>query len=443
MHLPLSQNSDSETKRTHDSVWSTLYLICSHSKSRTRLFFSMTMTMIVATLLVISFTCCVAFEMRDTTLGLNEVVWHSEPSQIFIGSPTILRLANGDILTACDRFGHGFTTQRNVSVFRSKDNGQSWTMQGWAQNQYWSNLFRVNNTVYLLGTDTDHNANIKIAASFDDGATWNVANSAVLVNQTTHGNYQTGATPTTLHNGRLYRALELLQPPFKWGVDYAAVVISADLSSDLLDPRSWTISTPLPFNTEWLPSSWPQLSAPGYLEGNMVVAPNGSLYNILRLNSLPQEGNFAVALRYDLQSNTLVFDRILDFPGGHSKFTIRRHAASGYYLAFTNINTNATYTDQRNILALIASKDMFNWSVITRLLEDDTGFDEVDSVKYTGFHYVDWQFDGQDEQDIIYAIRTAYRGAVSYHNSNRMTFKRLGLFLFIVFFYCILYLAYF
>eukprot|EP00049_Salpingoeca_infusionum_P008290 m.135109 g.135109 ORF g.135109 m.135109 type:complete len:199 (-) comp13972_c1_seq3:3820-4416(-) len=106
MHLPLSQNSDSETKRTHDSVWSTLYLICSHSKSRTRLFFSMTMTMIVATLLVISFTCCVAFEMRDTTLGLNEVVWHSEPSQIFIGSPTILRLANGDILTACDRFGN-------------------------------------------------------------------------------------------------------------------------------------------------------------------------------------------------------------------------------------------------------------------------------------------------------------------------------------------------
>ena len=46
---------------------------------------------------------------------------------------------------------------------------------------------------------------------------------------------------------------------------------------------------------------------------------------------------------------------------------------------------------------------------------DDTGFSADDSVRYTGFHYVDWQFDNPDtngvHQDIIYAIRTAYRGA--------------------------------
>lgn len=35
---------------------------------------------------------------------------------------------------------------------------------------------------------------------------------------------------------------------------------------------------------------------------------------------------------------------------------------------------------------------------------------------------VDWQFDGDD---IMYAVRTAYRGAFSYHNANRLTFKRL------------------
>lgn len=35
------------------------------------------------------------------------------------------------------------------------------------------------------------------------------------------------------------------------------------------------------------------------------------------------------------------------------------------------------------------------------------------------------QFDGADGEDIIYAVRTAYRGAESYHNSNRITFKTL------------------
>lgn len=44
------------------------------------------------------------------------------------------------------------------------------------------------------------------------------------------------------------------------------------------------------------------------------------------------------------------------------------------------------------------------------------------SAAYTGFHYADWHFDGRD---IIMLVRTAYRGAVSYHNSNRITFLRL------------------
>lgn len=51
------------------------------------------------------------------------------------------------------------------------------------------------------------------------------------------------------------------------------------------------------------------------------------------------------------------------------------------------------------------------------------GVSLADSVRFTGFHYVDWQFDGPD---IIAAVRTAYRGAVSYHNSNRLTFRRFS-----------------
>ncbi|CAF4837287.1 unnamed protein product, partial [Rotaria sp. Silwood2] len=79
---------------------------------------------------------------------------------------------------------------------------------------------------------------------------------------------------------------------------------------------------------------------------------------------------------------------------------------------------------------------------IDRLLYDDTGFALNDSIRYTGFHYVDWQFDELPSllfdskasciewncdggPHIIYLIRTSYRGANSFHNSNRITYKTL------------------
>ncbi len=37
-------------------------------------------------------------------------------------------------------------------------------------------------------------------------------------------------------------------------------------------------------------------------------------------------------------------------------------------------------------------------------------------------HYVDWLVDGDD---IIYLVRTAYRGAIRYHDSNRIIFRKL------------------
>ena len=45
-----------------------------------------------------------------------------------------------------------------------------------------------------------------------------------------------------------------------------------------------------------------------------------------------------------------------------------------------------------------------------------------ESAKKTGFQYPDWQFDGDD---IIYLVRTAYKGAPNYHDANRITFGRI------------------
>ena len=57
-----------------------------------------------------------------------------------------------------------------------------------------------------------------------------------------------------------------------------------------------------------------------------------------------------------------------------------------------------------------------------RLMEDDSGLSPGDSIRLTGFQYADWQFDGDD---ILYLVRTAYRGALRYHDSNRIVYRVL------------------
>lgn len=338
-------------------------------------------------------------------------------SHIYLGSPAILRLPSGELIATADRFGPGFKgSPRNVSLYRDNlSNGSSWQFHTWVLGQYWSNLFEQGGAVWLLGTATDGPAPIKISRS-PDGLNWPDADTAILSNDT----YNTGPTPTLLSGGRLYRAMERFRKPYKWGKDYEAMCIHADATADLLDPASWTVSASLPLDPKWFPF---EMSNAGYLEGNMVEGPAGELYNILRLNSMPEVGNKAVRLRFDSGTNAFAFDKLLDLPGGHTKFVIHKDPATGLYWTLSNLNTDSTYTDQRNLLVLAVSPDTTDWHVLEPLLYDDTGLDPQDSVRYTGFHYVDWQFDGPS--DLIYAVRTGYRGSNSYHNSNRLTYKRL------------------
>ena len=78
----------------------------------------------------------------------------------------------------------------------------------------------------------------------------------------------------------------------------------------------------------------------------------------------------------------------------------------------------------RNVLVFASSTDAVNgeWIVCDALLYDDTGLEYVDSVRLTGFQYVDWIFDGAD---ILYAVRASYRGSNTYHNANRLAVKRI------------------
>ena len=169
-------------------------------------------------------------------------------------------------------------------------------------------------------------------------------------------------------------------------------------------------------------------------EGNAVQGPDGTMYNILRIDGQTMKtNNKAAILRVTSSTNNrpgafeLKFDRMIDFPSTTSKFVIRRSNSNGlYYTLATDVTSVAVAQGTvyaRNHLVLAYSADLFNWTTCLTLLGDDTGLSSVDSARYTGFHYVDWIFDGID---IVYAVRTGYRGSNTYHNANRLTTKRLA-----------------
>ncbi|MBT7303895.1 MAG: exo-alpha-sialidase, partial [Victivallales bacterium] len=133
----------------------------------------------------------------------------------------------------------------------------------------------------------------------------------------------------------------------------------------------------------------------------------------------------AAMVELSADGTALAFDPatgFIDFPGGMTKFTIRWDESTAQYLALCNNNTDPARPAQRNILSLCASPDLRNWRVVKTLVEDESGLSWGDSLKLTGFQYVDWQFDGDD---LIYLVRTAWRGARNFHDANRMVYHTL------------------
>jgi len=395
---------------------------------------------------LVYFCCIQSKHLDDSSLDLNEVAYHDEPSQIYLGSPSIVRLATGRLVASHDFFGVGYNGQpRNVSVYVSDDNGETWTFTSYIKNSYWTTLAVYKNMIYAIGTSKDSSATVIIHRSSDNGATWSYNGNdegVVLFN----GSYATGPTPIVIANGVMYRGMEAWPAPSRWPDDFQAAIISCKLPSSndddsIMNPLNWRLTPPLVFNRDWIPKTFPNISQPGYLEGNVVVAtqPGSSelrILNILRFNSSPLNG-LAVVLELNQSTNTLSFVSIIKFPGGTTKFSIRYDPVSKTYLSLVN-------PIQRNKLSLSYTKDLIgldNWTIaIDGLLYDDTGFTVIDSDRYTGFQYVDWQFDQLTTTSnqssciewncdggphLIYLIRTAYRGANTFHNSNRITYKTL------------------
>ncbi len=355
------------------------------------------------------------------------IAYQPASTKQYIGSPSIAILPNGDYVASHDYFGPESAefVQARTRVYASSDKGKVWRMLTEIEGAFWNNLFVHNGELYLLGPDR-HHGTVLIRKSLDGGKTWTqptTTENGLLLK----GMYHCAPMPMLIHDGRIWRAMETAHGPnLAWGKRYGAMMMSAPLDADLLKAGSWTTSNSLLYDSTYLDGNFT-----GWLEGNAVAAPDGSVVNILRVDDRTSLDEKAAVVRVSGDGKLASFDPktgFIPFPGGSKKFTIRYDSLSNRYWTLANHIPDAMKKQHpkrnpagfRNTLALMSSANLADWQVHEIVLSHP-------DVEKHGFQYVDWLFEGDA---IIVACRTAYDdgigGARNNHDANFLTFHRIG-----------------
>ena len=354
------------------------------------------------------------------------IAYSPASSGLYIGSPSIVVLANGHYLASHDFFGPKSTEHTSAvsRIYRSKNKGKTWEMISEINGQFWSKLFVHQSHLYLMGTHK-HHGNAIIRQSMDEGATWtnptDAENGLLLA-----GEYHCAPMPLITHNGRLWRAMEDAMGPIKvWGKRYGSFMMSIPLDKNPMQAANWTKSNVLGYDSTFFNGAFG-----GWIEGNAVVGPDGGVWNMLRVDNKTSLQEYAAMVKISADGTQASFDRstgFIPFPGGSKKFTIRFDPKTKLYWTLSNFipeevknaNPGKNPASIRNTLALCFSSDLKDWKI------KKVVFQHPDVIKH-GFQYVDWLFDGKN---ILLACRTAYddafEGAHNNHDANYLTFFRI------------------
>lgn len=338
----------------------------------------------------------------------------------YLGSPSLAVLPNGSYVATHDIFGPG-SRSTDTLVFGSDDAGASWQRLGRVSGQCWSSLFQHGEALYLLGTTHQYGA-VAIRRSIDGGRSWTAARDGTNGILLDDGHFHTAPTPTVVHDGRVWHAMEDNDGVGAVGAYLRPFVMSAPADADLLDAAVWTSTNRLEREEGWFDGRFTKWS-----EGNVVIGPDGSLVNVLRVNTSDVREEQAAVVDVASNAGTVSFEStrgFISFPGGGKKFTIRFDEISGRYWTLANCVLDPTETalgfGARNTLGLLSASDPRGpWEVHHILLSHPSDVDHA-------FQYADWLV---VNDDIIFVSRTAYDdgwgGSHNYHDTNFVTFHVL------------------
>lgn len=319
-----------------------------------------------------------------------------------------------------------------TTLLQSTDKGETWEERTNLTGIKGSTLFLHQNMLYMMGVSAN-DGNIIIMRSADSGYSWttpsNAANGLLFT-----GEYNTNAVPFAIYNGRIWRSYD--------AVNMGITIISASVTSDLLNASSWEKSNEISFNQSWVNAYNPLWSNGNVLvnkENNLIVLAGVSTIQG-QSDSLEFQGGALGIPRHELSAiinvsnnNTeLNFDpctSFIHFPGAHAKSTIRYDQVTGKYWSIVNkiteiySETNFDYSPihQRNVLMLVSSPDLIHWTEKAVIVSWNRG-ERLTSQDRFAFQDVDWQFDGND---IIAVSRTAWYSSTSYKDANYITFHRI------------------
>lgn len=341
-------------------------------------------------------------------------------SGTFIASPDIVKCPSGRLITAMDIFSGHETWAMLVILCYSDDGGVTWRYLGDMAPCYMPHLFIHRGKLYLMSMSQGA-GNLTIGRSDDEGLTWTTPVTLFVTNYALSAEGVCGHTEEV--NGRVYI-------PVTCGTWNSRIFrmgyVSFDVNGDLLDPETWDISQFIQYDPNW-PNSpknlGPGTGSPGAgIEGNMIVAPDGSLKCLYRMDiEASGEPNHGKMLILDVDTSDpdspFIFNSIIDFTlGSNSKFFVDRDEQTGKYIL---IGTEQVpdVAPKRTVLSMAVSDDLYNWKIVKRIYD----FRKMDPRK-AGFQYPDWEFDGDD---ILLVTRVGFNGGDTHHNSNCITFERI------------------
>ncbi|MBQ7975613.1 MAG: hypothetical protein IJ300_08020 [Clostridia bacterium] len=330
-------------------------------------------------------------------------------------SPSMVRHPDGYLLSSMDLFKAG-APQNLTLIFRSDDEGKSWHYVSELYPCFWGKMFIHRGALYMLSASTEY-GDLLIGRSDDGGKTFTepsvlLRGSSGFKTPGVHKNPQN----IMIHNGRIYETLE-------WGTwalgFHAVMVMSCPEDADLLDADNWSFTEPVMYDETW--PGTVEGKCGGNIEGTLVVAPDGQLYNMMRYVTVGAKPNYGYILAYKVNTRDhtapLEYSHSVEFPANLSKFTIKKDPLSEYYYTIADRITNPMWVEARNLLSLMKSKDLKKWEVCTDIIDL-----RHKDARMVGVQYVDYEIEGDD---IIFVCRTAMNGAENFHNSNYQTFHKI------------------